>query len=526
MMINNGETEEFESLLTRGIPVPLGNFRFYPGEMFPPEYLVHRDYIYGPIQKAVFYRGRWVIIPGSALKKITVGDWWKANSVMIQELAYVDSAIYSQLIVQGLDQLGEALAVAPAGPETPTFLDDEKQPDTGKPALIQGEQPQENTILLHDSPTDGSEENFLDLLTALAKKERLLYDDQDLINFHTALKTGSFVILAGMSGTGKSQLAHLYAQALGLTLGEDFVFIPVRPSWTDDSDLLGYLDTVNNIYRPAESGLVELLIRAEHNPERLYLVCFDEMNLARVEHYFSQFISIMEAPPGKRRLHLYNEDIAPRIYNANLYPPTINLGDNVLLVGTINVDESTYTISDKVLDRCNVIRPQMRRFRELKNFSADAHYPVDLPRPIPATLYREWRNLEKENIALSDAELDFLQELHELLNSIDQQKGIGFRIVRQIDLYIRNAPVSADGFPMIDRKSMFDHQIVQRVMPKLRGTKDQLEHIIGSLNANGEIENSALNRLLQQYEAVSHFEATRRVVMLKAKELKYYGYVS
>jgi hypothetical protein len=95
-----------------------------------------------------------------------------------------------------------------------------------------------------------------------------------------------------------------------------------------------------------------------------------------------------------------------------------------------------------------------------------------------------------------------------------------------MDLYIRNAPVNADGFPLIDRRSMFDHQIVQRVMPKLRGTKDQLEHIIGSINANGELENSALNQLLQKYEAVSHFEVTRQVMMLKAKELKYYGYVS
>jgi hypothetical protein len=237
----------------------------------------------------------------------------------------------------------------------------------------------------------------------------------------------------------------------------------------------------------------------------------------------------MEAPLGRRCLHLYNEDIAPRIYNANLYPPTISLGDNVFFVGTVNVDESTYTISDKVLDRCNVIRPQMRRFRELKNFisdTADTLNPTAVPRPIPASLYRQWRNLERENIALSDAELDFLQELHELLNSIDQQKGIGFRIVRQMDLYIRNAPVNADGFPLIDRRSMFDHQIVQRVMPKLRGTKDQLEHIIGSINANGELENSALNQLLQKYEAVSHFEVTRQVMMLKAKELKYYGYVS
>lgn len=114
-------------------------------------------------------------------------------------------------------------------------------------------------------------------------------------------------------GTGKSQLIKAYSKAL--QLGENQLnFITVRPFWQDDSDLLGYADTVNSVYRPGDSGLIETLISASKNPDSLYLVCFDEMNLARVEHYFSQFLSVLELPEADRKIRLYNEDLGTRLY--------------------------------------------------------------------------------------------------------------------------------------------------------------------------------------------------------------------
>lgn len=99
------------------------------------------------------------------------------------------------------------------------------------------------------------------------------------------MKTDGMVILSGLSGTGKSKLVTEYATALKANIR----FVPVRPFWADDSDLLGYADTVNNIYRPGDSGLIDTLIDAQDNDKSLFIVVFDEMNLARVEHYFSQF---------------------------------------------------------------------------------------------------------------------------------------------------------------------------------------------------------------------------------------------
>ena len=117
---------------------------------------------------------------------------------------------------------------------------------------------------------------------------RLYYDTKDLYNFHTAMKTGSLVILAGMSGTGKSKLVQCYANAVKLNK-DQMLFVPVRPFWQDDADVIGYLDTLHNVYRPGDSGVMNILARANEYGEDLHIVCFDEMNLARVEHYFSQF---------------------------------------------------------------------------------------------------------------------------------------------------------------------------------------------------------------------------------------------
>ncbi|MBY7147563.1 AAA family ATPase, partial [Levilactobacillus brevis] len=177
------------------------------------------------------------------------------------------------------------------------------------------------------------------------------------------MKSDGLVILSGLSGTGKSQLVQAYSEALGLP-STNIDFIPVRPYWADDSDLIGYADTVNSVYRPGDSGLVDILVNAEKNQNQLYVIVFDEMNLARVEHYFSQFLSILEMKSESRSIQLYNDELEARMYNKENYPASISIKNNILFVGTINTDESTFQLSDKVLDRSNVIRLNMVPFYE------------------------------------------------------------------------------------------------------------------------------------------------------------------
>lgn len=127
-----------------------------------------------------------------------------------------------------------------------------------------------------------------------SQRRNMYYSMSDFVNVHTSIKCNNLVILSGLSGTGKSAMVDIYAKALNLD--DRLLVIPVRPSWNDDADLLGYVDLVHNVYRPSDTGFVDFLVNSqkEENLGKMYIVCFDEMNLARVEHYFSQFLSLLE----------------------------------------------------------------------------------------------------------------------------------------------------------------------------------------------------------------------------------------
>ena len=207
--------------------------------------------------------------------------------------------------------------------------------------------------------------NFIKHFEQTANESGLYYTVKDLINFHTAVKSSPLVILSGLSGTGKSQLVWCYAKALGLEK-ESLKMIPVRPNWSDDSDLIGFVDSMHSVYRPDDAGFVNTLIEASkaENQDKLYLICFDEMNLARVEHYFSQFLSILEMPEQNRFLKLYAKEYETRLYNVDKYPSSVKIGNNLRFIGTVNMDESTFHFSDKVLDRANVIQLDLVPYTE------------------------------------------------------------------------------------------------------------------------------------------------------------------
>lgn len=354
------------------------------------------------------------------------------------------------------------------------------------------------------------------------KSEGLLYDEKDLFNFHTAMKSSNLVILAGMSGTGKSKLVKAYGRALGLEETYQLTFIPVRPAWTDDADVIGYADTLNHVYRPGDSGVINALLSAKKNPSLLHIICFDEMNLARVEHYFSQFLSVLEMETGPSRvLRLYNDSLKGELTNSNLYPPVIPIGDNVIFVGTVNLDESTYHFSDKVLDRANVITLNVLPYSGLKAVTEQTHYPVQKENGnISFDLFDSFRNKNRE-IQMTEKELEFIWEIHTQLQNVNKNLGAGPRIVRQIDMYLKNLPVNNS----LTREESFDKQVVQRILTKVRGPEDQLKAFIGSYDKQTEnLDESILVEILDRYHEVSEFYETRNVLIHKAKELKVNGY--
>ena len=365
-------------------------------------------------------------------------------------------------------------------------------------------------------PSIKDDDTLLKSFHRLCEENGLYYDPKDLTNVHTAIKTGSLVILSGMSGTGKSAIVDMYARSLGMRSEGDesrVLIIPVRPSWNDDSDLLGYVDLVHMVYRASDTGFVKLLVEAskDENKEKLYLVCFDEMNLARVEHYFSQFLSILEKPLGKRRLRLYDKQYTGKLYNYADFPDEIELRGNIRFVGTVNIDESTYHFADKVLDRANVISLHVLPFTKwekhlytskgaLQEWSYDNYLKIT--------------NTDENNDVTSVKQ--FLWDFHVLLQNASAGLGIGPRVVRAVETYLANLPTGESLFSVSFEEGL-DLQIKQRVLTKLRGSAEQFDVLF----EEGE---GSIIALLDKYDSLSKFEECRKAVEQKKKELKVYGY--
>ncbi|HFM5449875.1 TPA: McrB family protein, partial [Enterococcus faecium] len=339
-----------------------------------------------------------------------------------------------------------------------------------------------------------SEHNeFIERFNQLTIRSKLHYSKRDLWNFHTAMLGDSLVVLAGLSGTGKSQLVTSYAKALQLS-DTQIKFISVRPFWEDDSDLLGYADTVNSVYRPGDSGLIDALLEASRHKENIYMVCFDEMNLARVEHYFSQFLSVLEMEPNTRKIKLYNEDLENKLYNSSTYPSTIEVGQNILFVGTINTDESTHQFSDKVLDRSNIISLELVPFHEISEVN---DYIQSDQKKRNQLKYDDFKNFKNSNPTngLTQKEKEMFWKLHLAINSKDKNIGIGWRILKQIDEYLKNLPVQND----LSRKEAIDIQLVQRVLSKIRGSDEQLSELVGKWNENDLKQVGEFEQIINEY---------------------------
>src|SRR5699024_654267 len=268
-----------------------------------------------------------------------------------------------------------------------------------------------------------SELEFINKFIHIARYQyRLYHEEEDLINLHTSIKTNAITVLGGMSGTGKSQLAKAYADALELP-EENLAFIPISPSYQEPDDVLGYLNPQTGVYYESETGLVDLLLRAEQDPNNLYMVVFDEMNLSQVEHWFSDFLSLLELK-NHRTLSLFHE--SSRVINGN-YKPKINLYDNVIFVGTVNFDETTRSFSDRLLDRVNMIVPKKLKFADTIKFynNLDKNIKNDFNDvPINRKVMRDrWVHLKNVGLHhLTTSEIQVLDEIHKLINEKDPQK--------------------------------------------------------------------------------------------------------
>jgi hypothetical protein len=298
------------------------------------------------------------------------------------------------------------------------------------------------------------EKELLEHVKLYIRAKGYYFDDETLYNYHVCLKTRPFVILAGLSGTGKSKLSQLYAEALGHG-GVRYLRLAVRPGWNDDRFLLGYLNTITGEY--VTEPALDFLIRAEKDRDNLYFLCLDEMNLAHVEYYFSQFLSALEEDEAaNRRIPLISDTTFALLSKAGKNPgvdASIIVPPNLLFTGTINVDETTQPLSDKVIDRANTI--------EFFSVELDK-IPERMPLPDQITISAStWKSYIAPQPDTSYRA--HIVEIGKILNKVDL--GLGYRVLREIEMYLANS------HNLLEPVVAFDLQVKQRILPRIRGTQ-------------------------------------------------------
>lgn len=212
--------------------------------------------------------------------------------------------------------------------------------------------------------------NLTRFIVDYARESRLhlSYTVEDIATFVAGLGASRLTILQGMSGTGKTSLPKIFAEAI---LG-NCELVEVESSWRDKNELLGYYNEFSKNFTPKK--FTQCLYKAKLNNEILTFIVLDEMNLSRIEYYFSDFLSLMENEEDKREIKLLNiklarmEDENPVEYKCLENGHTLKIPNNVYFIGTANRDESTFAISDKVYDRAQTMNFN-KRAPKVRNFS-------------------------------------------------------------------------------------------------------------------------------------------------------------
>ena len=364
-------------------------------------------------------------------------------------------------------------------------------------------------MTVNESENSINEVDFINhFINIVENKYGLTFKHSDLINFHNSVKSNILTILAGLSGTGKSKITEVYADALGILNEQQYKMISVRPFWQDDADLLGFVDSASNNYHPGDTELIETIIQANKNKDKLYLVVFDEMNIARIEHYFSQFISVLERSPKERYITLYNPRLEPRLYNSDRYPSKILIPENIRFIGTMNLDESTFQISNRLLDRANIIDFKILPFSERKEKNENKL------RESIAISFIDYKKFLNNGTGLSEQELKFFEKLHALISANLPGTGLSWRILKNIENYIKNAPQ----LNIFDRRLALDLQVSGRILSKIRGSEEMIKDLLSDSG------NQSIMSIFDEFSNLSDFKESREILKQKNRELQINGF--
>lgn len=354
-------------------------------------------------------------------------------------------------------------------------------------------------------------------ITDYCRQQGLPFSNELLARYVASVLTKPFVILAGVSGTGKSKLAQLVAEYYALqsttkpnieneaVLGDAFVFeepktetpdrfalVAVRPDWIDNQSILGFVNPLTGQYESTKA--LDIILRANEAVSRSksplsadrYFMLLDEMNLARVEHYFSDWLACSES----RRL-LYDgtvdQQAVPLHRSSELttnliqvdgsikekeVPRQIKLPTNLIITGTVNVDETTYGFSSKVLDRSMVIEFDDVDLEELRDDHREPEQGLyNIPKKLPPFRLpgtEDYRQLDEKTHT-------HLVNINKILEV--SRLHFGYRTANEIAVFIDifSSFLPESSTIIAPNYSALDFAILQKVLPRLSGNRAKLE---------------------------------------------------
>ena len=342
-------------------------------------------------------------------------------------------------------------------------------------ALCINNEPKKNSQVVMEEQVESEEKNKDDIVIEFkdfCAKHGYYYEEDLIRRFVMSLETKRFLLITGISGTGKTKIAELWVKYLNC--GKDrSIRISVGSNWNDNKKLLGFKNILFSDDNYEKTNLVNLLERANSN-QKEYIVILDEMNLSYVERYFADFLSALESfdnvidlPDGT----------------------TVKWSDNVKVIGTVNVDETTYMFSPKVLDRANVI--EMNGVKPSKYIDSV---------------------INSKEIYSSIKDNSWFEEYKEMLDALYDatNRGFAYRTVDEMTKYIsKNMTLFAESES--DWKKYMDEQIFQKVLPKLHGNRSEMEPI--------------LNKIMDCiYDSAEYPLTSEKINIMKQNSMK--GYIS
>jgi len=353
--------------------------------------------------------------------------------------------------------------------------------------------------------------NLIPSFTNAASQQNLIFSSYLTKRYIASLATKPFVIFTGLSGSGKTKLAQTFAKWI-CESDDQYQIIPVGADWTNREPLLGYPNSLNpNSYVLPDNGALDLILAAIDNAKykelkdcKPYFLILDEMNLSHVERYFADFLSGMES---KEVISLYTGNDR-KDENGRAIPKEITLPPNLFMVGTVNIDETTYMFSPKVLDRANTIEFRVDKTDLLAFFEAPNEEP-------PSTIDGTGTLYSSEFMEFVASETDGKTNHQEqLLGFFKALQPIGAEFGYRTANEMNRLMAQLEGLSLENNEHALDVAVMQKLLPKLHGSRTKLNKVLPILASfcfeacSSEQAKTLLDEVKREGKLQSNFKPT------------------